>query len=398
MAFRSDPWQEVEPPTGASVGAPARLLHPVPADPVALRAETDLGAIRHNLRTLAALRGDAVMGVVKANAYGHGAVPVSRVLLEEGVAWLAVATLPEAIELREAGIEARILVLAAPLPAFLPAYAAHGLDAVVSSIEVAEAVIARTPTVRVHVKVDTGMHRLGVAPDETAETVRRLSTAGVEVVALWTHLATADAADPSFAFLQVRRFDGVLRDLGDDAPPLVHVANGPAHVRLPPVTSRPALTRLGGVLYGMASDPSMAPAMTDLRAAMRLVARVVHLQTVAPGESVSYGRTWVAEHPTRVATLAVGYADGIPRSLSNRGEVGIAGRRAPIVGRVCMDMTMVSLGDPDGWGGSVEVGAEAVVFGRGGPSVEAAAASAGGFSYTLPTGLTARVHRVFREG
>ena len=366
--------------------------------PVALRAETDLGAIRHNVRTLAALRRDAVMGVVKANAYGHGAVPVSRVLLAEGVTWLAVATLPEAIALRDAGIEARILVLAAPLPDFLPAYERHGLDAVVASPEGAEAVIARTPSVRVHVKVDTGMHRLGVAPGEAAETVRRLTAAGVEVVALWTHLATADAADPSFAFLQVRRFDGVLRDLGADAPPLVHVANGPAHVRLPPVTSRPALTRLGGVLYGMASDPSMAPAMAGLRPAMRLVARVVHLQTVAPGESVSYGRTWVAERPTRIATLAVGYADGIPRSLSNRGEVGIAGRRAAIVGRVCMDMTMVSLGDPGGWGGSVEVGAEAVVFGPGGPSIEEAAASAGTFAYTLPTGLTARVHRVLREG
>ena len=152
------------------------------------------------------------------------------------------------------------------------------------------------------------------------------------------------------------------------------------------------------MLYGLASDPSMEPAMADIRPAMRLVARVVHLQTVAPGESVSYGRTWVAERPTRIATLAVGYADGIPRQLSNRGEVGIGERRVPIVGRVCMDMTMVSLGEPGGWAESVEIGAEAVVFGPGGPSIEEAAAAAGSFAYTLPTGLTARVARTFVGG
>ena len=197
------------------------------------------------------------MGVVKADGYGHGAVAVSRVLMEEGVAWLAVATVPEAVELREAGVEARMLVFAAPLPETLPAYETWGLDAVVSSSEGADAVIARAPFVPVHVKVDTGMHRLGVAPRTAAGVVRRLTEAGVEVAAVWTHLATADGADAGFALEQVRRFDAVLRDLGDDAPPLVHVANGPAHVRLPPLTSRPALVRLGGVLYGLDSDRAM---------------------------------------------------------------------------------------------------------------------------------------------
>ena len=365
--------------------------------PVALRAEVDLGAVRHNLGVLADRAGGpgGVMAVVKADAYGHGAVPVARLMEGEGVGWLAVATVPEAEGLRRAGIEARILVLAAPLPAYLPAYERLGLDAVVSSPEVAEAVIETS--IPVHVKVDTGMHRLGLAPDRAAETVRRLTEAGVEVAALWTHLATADAADPSFALLQVRRFDGVLRDLGDDAPPLVHVANGPAHVRLPALTSRRSLARLGGVLYGLDSDPAMAPATAGLRPAMRLVARVVHLQTVAPGESVSYGQTWTAERPTRVATLPVGYADGLPRALSNAGEVGIGGARYPVVGRVCMDMTMVSLGDeaaaPD-----VAVGDEAVVFGPGGPSAEAAARAAGTISYELTTGLTARVRKVWAAG
>lgn len=355
--------------------------------PVALRAEVDLGAIRHNVRTLGVT---GAMAVVKADAYGHGAVPVARALVGEGVEWLAVATVPEAERLRQAGIRERILVLAAPLPEFLPAYERLGLDAVVSSPEVAEAVMARAAPVPVHVKVDTGMHRMGLAPETAAATVRRLQAGGVEVVALWTHFSMADAPDPTFTFLQVRQFDGVVRQLGSDAPPLVHLANGPAHVRLPPVATRPALHRLGGVLYGLRTGVLPEVDATDLRPAMRLVARVVHLHTVPAGASVSYGQTWTAERPTRVATLGVGYADGLPRALSNRGHVGLGGGLAPIVGRICMDMTMV---DVDGL--DVAVGDEAVVFGLGGPTAEAAAEAAGTIVYELTAGLTARVPRAY---
>ena len=376
---------------------------PAPPDPAPLlpvRAETDLDAVRHNVRWLRETAGgDEVMAVVKADAYGHGAVPVARVLQGEGVRWFAVARLDEAVALREAGVDGRVLVFAAPLDGDLAAYERYGLDATVSSPEVAEAVAGRGG-LRVHVKVDTGMHRLGLAPEAAAETVRRLQVApDVTVEALWTHLATADGDDAAFALEQVRRFDGVLRDLGGAAPPLVHVRNGPAVVRLPPLTSgRPALVRLGGVLYGLASDPAMRPFMGGLRPALRLVARVVHLQTVAAGESVSYGRTWTARRPTRVATVAAGYADGVPRALSNRGRVGIGGQTYPIVGRVCMDMFLVDLGDPDGAGGAVARGDEAVVFGRGGPSAEEAAAAAGTISYELTCGVAARVPRVVVGG
>ena len=370
------------------------------AAPPPLRAETDLGAVRHNVRWLREKAGgDGVMAVVKADAYGHGAVPVTRALQAEGVRWFAVARLGEAVALREAGVRDRVLVFAAPLDGELAAYERHGLDATVSSPEVAEAVAGRGG-LRVHVKVDTGMHRLGLAPETAAATVRRLQAApGVAVEALWTHLATADGDDAGFALEQVRRFDGVLADLGADAPPLVHVRNGPAVVRLPPLTSgRPALARLGGVLYGLASDPAMLPFMDGLRPALRLVARVVHLQTVEAGESVSYGRTWTAERPARVATVAAGYADGVPRALSNRGRVGIDGRTYPIVGRVCMDMLLVNLGDPRNPGGAVRRGDEAVVFGRGGPSAEEAAAAAGTISYELACGVAPRVPRAFTGG
>ena len=365
----------------------------------ALWAETDLGAVRHNLRQLAARAGGAgrVMGVVKADAYGHGATEVSRVLIEEGVELLAVATLAEADALRQSGIEARILVLAAPLDDALPAYERLRLEAVVSSPEVAQAVAERGAAIPVHVKVDTGMHRIGLAPNEAPDVLRQLRAAGVPVAALWTHLATADAADPSFALEQVRRFDRVVEALGDDAPETVHLANGPAHVRLPPLTSRPSLARLGGVLYGLRSDPAMHDATAELRPALRLAARVVHVQTVAAGESVSYGQTWTATEPTRIATLPIGYADGLPRALSNRGHVGIGGALYPIAGRVCMDMTMVSLG-PAQSAPPVARGDQAVVFGPGGPSAEDQAAAAGTISYELATALAPRVARRFVGG
>ena len=375
---------------------------PLPPDPLpSLRAEIDLGAVRHNLGVLRARAGDAdVLGVVKADAYGHGAVAVSRLLRGEGVGPLAVATLDEAAALREAGIGGTLLVFGAPRPRQLARYRALDLELTVSSVEVAAALAAAAPAdrpERVHLKVDTGMHRLGVAPEAAAGVLARLRAAGVEVAGLWTHLATADGADVAFADEQTRRFQAVL-DALPEPPPLVHLRNGPATVRglgalrLPPGAR--ALVRAGGALYGLASDPALAEAHAALRPAMRLVSDVVHLQTVAPGETVSYGRLWRAGRPTRIATLAAGYADGVPRALSNRGEVGLGGRLWPIAGRVCMDMLMLDLGDPEGPGGAVALGDEGVLWGPGGPTAEAAAARAGTIAYELTAGLTGRVARV----
>ena len=337
------------------------------------------------------------MGVVKANAYGHGAVSIARALVDEGIEWLAVATVGEAVELRDAGIDAALLVFAAPLPDQLPLYILHDLRVTVSSADVARAVAEaarqRGP-LTVHVKVDTGMHRLGLAPGDAADVVRQLEAApGVHVEGLWTHLATADEPDVSFVAEQVQRFETVLEDLGPDVPPVVHIANGPALVRdLVPV--RTGLARVGGILYGLASSLSLQHDVlaAGLRPAMRLVSRVVHLQVVRPGESVSYGRTWTAERPTRLATVATGYADGLVRSY--KGPVAVRGGRYPVVGRVCMDMLLIDLGDPKGPGGAVQRGDESILFGAGGVSAEEAAATSGTLSYELTSGLTARVPRI----
>lgn len=371
-----------------------------PAPEPLLRAEVSAGALRHNLAALRARASEAEpVGVVKADAYGHGVGLVAPWLRAEGVAWLAVATLAEGAALREAGDSGRVVVLGAPLPAQLPAYARLDLDACVTSPDLAEAVAASGLPLRVHVKVDTGMHRLGIAPEAVAPALARLAGApGVTVEALWTHLATADAADASFADEQLARFERVLDALGDAAPPAVHVENGPAFVRALAsgrFVGRRSLARLGGALYGLASDPAVGGAMRGLRPVMRLVTRVVHVQTVAAGESVSYGRTWTAGAPTRVATLSGGYADGLPRAMQPGAEVGVAGRHVPVVGRVCMDMLMVALGPAgDAWAASVAPGDEAVVWGRGGPSAEATAAACGTIAYELTAGLTARVPRV----
>ncbi len=358
------------------------------------RAEIDLDALRHNLRFLRRVAGDAdVMGIVKANAYGHGVELVVPVLRAEGVQLFAVASVPEAVRLRDLGVTERILVFAAPLPEALPAYVAHDLEATVSSRAVAEAVIAMRKPLRVHVKVDTGMGRIGLQPGEVADVMALLRQAPhVEIAGLWTHFATADEPDTSFARAQTALFERVVAEVGEPLPAL-HLANSGALVQLPEAVWHRAFVRAGGLLYGIPSSAVLAE-RADVRPVMRFVTRVVHVKTVEAGETVSYGRTWTAEVPTRIATLAVGYGDGLPRALSNRGEVEIGRRRYPIAGRVCMDMTMADLGAPDGPGASVRVGDEAVIFGPGGPSAFEVAETVGTISYALPCGLTARVPRV----
>ena len=358
------------------------------------RAEIDLDALRYNLRYLRGLAGNAeVMGIVKANAYGHGVEHVVPVLRAEGVQTFAVANVPEAVRLRELGVTEHILVFAAPLPDALPVYAVRDFDVTVSSVAVAEAAVALGQPLRVHVKVDTGMGRIGLQPDEVARVMAMLRSAPhIEIVGLWTHFATADERDASFAEEQTDVFERVVAEVGEPLPPL-HLANSGALVQLPEAVRQRAFVRTGGLLYGVPSSDLLVE-RADVRPVMRLVTHVVHVKTVQPGETVSYGRTWTAETSTRIATLPIGYGDGLPRGLSNRGEVGIDGRRYPIAGRVCMDMTMIDLGAPDGPGAAVSVGDEAVVFGPGGPSAFEAAEAAGTISYALPCGLTARVPRV----
>ena len=370
-------------------------------------ARVDLGAIRHNLGVIRARApGAGVMGIVKADAYGHGALRVAQTLREEGVRQFAVATVAEGIELREAGFEDEILVFAAPLPHQLPAYAEHRLTVTVSSMDVAKAVAASGLTLRAQVKVDTGMHRIGVRVEKVGTAMEALRQArSVEVVGVWTHFATADSSadqkgkGAAFAREQMLRFRkafAALEDAGLTDCPL-HVANTGALYFVPDALRDHAYVRAGGALYGLLSSAALAEHAADLRPAMRLTTRVVHCQLVGRGETVSYDRTWKADRPTYIATLPVGYGDGLPRSLSNRGLVGIGGQLYPVAGRVCMDMTMLDLGAVGDAGGKVSVGDEAVIFGAGGPSAFEQANRADAMAYVMTTGLLPRVPRIYHE-
>lgn len=368
------------------------------------RAEIDLGALNRNVRRirerLSASRAGAgpaeLIAVVKADAYGHGAVEVSKKLVSMGVERLAVATVEEGIELREAGIDIPILVLISLFPGSEAAYVRHHLDAVVASDAALQSLFAARldGMLRVHLEVETGMHRLGIQPPNVQEALSRLRNCShVEVEGIMTHLA---ASRDGSASRQVQRFDQLLETLGH-VPPLVHIANSGGLYYVPKSVGGRDAVRIGGALYGLPAEPRVAGEVGEMEWVMRLVSRVVRVDTVPKGESVSYGGTWTAPTDTRVATIACGYGDGYPRSLSNRGEVLVAGTVCPVVGLVCMDMLMVDVTTLESEGKSVDVGEPVIMFGAGTPDLGRVAEAAGTIAYSLTCGITARVPRIYTD-
>ena len=365
------------------------------------RAELLLDRLRSNIRILTRLAAPAgLLAVVKANAYGHGATHIVQVLEAEGVRDFAVARLDEALRLRSEGCEANILVIGAPLIEHIPLYRRHRIGLTVSSAEVAEAVRQPAPgeaRLEVHVKIDTGMRRIGIAPEDAADILRLLSAApGVHVASVWTHFASAGAHDTTFALEQIAHFDAVQDAIGPNDLPF-HIGNTAAVLRLRDrlCASDRERVRVGGALYGVSHEPGR---LTDagLLPVMRLVSRVVHVKTVPAGASVSYGRTWFANAPTRIATVATGYADGYPRALSNRGFAHIGNQPYRIAGTVCMDMTMLDLGAPDGPGAAVVAGDDVLLFGPDGPSIYDVAAWSDRTPYEILCGISPRVPRFDR--
>lgn len=384
---------------------PLLSVHPessaVGASRDTVTATVDLGALRHNATVLQRRAAPAsLMAVVKADAYGHGAVPVARALMAEGVQHFAVARPQEGIALRTAGIEASVLVLGAPLPGTLPLYARHDLAVTVASPDDVERVVthAASHPLRVHVKIDTGMGRIGLQPDAAPAALRRLSSAqGVTLAGLWTHFATADTPNDAYARTQRDRFAAVLRCLDRLEVP-VHAANTGALLTLdrPTGPTPPALVRSGIALYGWAASATLAE-QVDLRPVLRWTTRVTHVKTVARGTPISYGARWTAPERTRIATLGVGYGDGYPRLASGRATVRIHGRGYPVVGTICMDMCMINLGPPDHpAASSVQVGDAAVLLGPDGPTAYDVARWAETIPYEILCGLSPRVPRRYR--
>src|SRR4051794_40363783 len=358
--------------------------------PLRALARVDLGAIEHNAGRLAAAAGPAALwAVVKADAYGHGMAPVARAALAGGAESLAVATAEEARGLREGGLEGPVLVMGALSPEELAVALAARADVVAWR----EAFVAGLPDgAGGHVKLDTGMGRLGTRDPEEATRVAEAGAArdGLRLAGAMPHFATADD-DPGFLAAQLDAFTPWARALqAEHSGILVHAANSAATLREP--AARFDFVRCGIALYGM--DPFQDdPAAHALEPALALVSYVAEAKDAQPGQSAGYGRQFVAERPTRVGTVPIGYGDGVRRALTNNADVLVAGRRVPLIGTVSMDNITVDLGDS-----GAAPGAEAVLIGaQGGERIlaEEWARRLGTINYEVTCGISARVPRVY---
>jgi alanine racemase len=357
-------------------------------------AEVDASAIRDNAAAIVGALGGgvALMAMVKAGAYGHGAVLAATAACAGGAGWLGVSSPEEALELREAGVTAEILTVGWTHPARLADLIAAGVHITVWEPDqvTAAAEAGGGRPARLHFKIDSGMGRLGSAPGAVPALVAAVERAGrhVEPVGAFTHFADADAADTAHALGQDRAFLEAVRPLRRRWPGLLlHAANSAATLRLP--GTRHDMVRCGIALYGY--PPATAGGSLPLRPAMAFKSLVTQVKTVHPGQSVGYGRTWVAQRDTRVATVAAGYADGVHRAQSNRGIVLIGGR-CPVIGRISMDHLTADVSAVD----SVRAGDEVVIFGRQGGEwlgADEVAEAGGTISYEILCAVSSRVPR-----
>jgi len=358
-------------------------------------AEIDLDALEHNVRALKRQAGGALfMAVVKANAYGHGAVGVARAAVEAGADRLGVVCVDEGEELRRAGIAAPILVMGHTPVAQAERVVALRVTPTVSSFELARAISERAEalgiTFPIHLKVETGLNRYGLPPEQLlplAESARRLPALDVE--ALWTHFATGDEADKSYVVRQFAAFGDVSSRL-----PWIrmrHVANTGTLIDMPELSLE--MVRVGIGIYGCYPS-SEVERNVELKPVLSLKSRVARLRRLDPGESVSYGCTWTAGRPSVVALVMCGYGDGLRRALSNRGSALVRGRRVSIVGRIAMDMCVIDVTDIP----YVALDDEVVLIGRQRDEripVEEPARLCDTISYEILTGITARVPRLY---
>lgn len=346
-----------------------------------------------------------LLPVIKADAYGHGAVVLARTLQQwEGVSFFAVATVNEALAIRAAGVEGKFLILGSLYEEDLASLGGGDMVPVVwqqdTAQRLAEYACREGFCLPVHVKVDTGMNRAGVPLSEALALITEIDRQPSLVLAgLMSHLAAADGSSVDareYCHRQIALFLALVEEvlqLGIN-PHHIHLANSAALIRYPLAAC--TLCRPGIMLYGAYPAPDFSADLA-LEPVMSVVSAIVMLKTVAAGESVSYGCTFTARRPTRVALVPIGYADGLPRLLSNRGWVLVGGRRMPIIGRVCMDWTMVDVSDIN----DVKVGDEVVIIGRQGDeriAVEEVADWAATISYEVLCGWTSRLPRVYHQG
>ncbi len=370
--------------------------------PVSTWVEVDLDRFAANLRAVRALGGPRrdLLLVVKADAYGHGAVEIAEAAAAEGVAQFGVATLHEGIQLRQAGSRLPIIVLSPLLPGEIAEAVAHQLDPTVCDLAFArglsDAAVAAGRPQRIHVEVDTGMGRIGVREDDADDFIARVTALpGLRLASVFTHFPDADGEDLGFSRDQVRRFDELLERLARRGirPPRVHAANSAGTVNLP--ESHYDWLRVGLLAYGHLPPRSRAHAAVE--PVMSFKSRLVQVRDLPAGVPVSYARSFVTSRPTRSGVVAVGYGHGYSWLLSNRGRMLVRGRRLPILGRVTMDLTMVDLTDVP----EAAVGDEVVLFGEQGDAslpLEEVAAGSETLPYEIMCTIGKRVTRIYVSG
>lgn len=363
-------------------------------------AEISLDAISSNLEQVRLRTGRRkILAVVKASAYGHGAVPVAKRLILQGIDMLGTATVEEGIELRDAGITHPILVLSGINPEEIPYLIAHNLTPVIYSFSLAKLLSEESKktgkSIRVHVKIDTGMGRFGIIAEEAIETIKKLSSLkGLVLEGIMTHFSDADLSDKGFAEYQLKRFNKAIEGLKSSGInfPICHAANSAAILTFG--HSHLDMVRPGIMLYGyLPSDHVVCP---DLHPSLTLKSRILSIKKVPAGTPISYGRTFVTRRESLIAILPIGYADGYNRLLSNKGEAIIKGKRVPVIGRICMDTTMVDVTDiPE-----INEGDEAVLLGRQGDEsifADEIAVKTGTIPYEVLCSISRRVPRVYKK-
>jgi alanine racemase len=366
-------------------------------------AEINLGNLAHNIREIKKIvkKDTLITAVIKANAYGHGSVEAAKVFLENGADRLAVATLSEAIELREAGIDVPILILGYTPESQYSQVIEYNITQTIYNFESAsvfsQAASLQNKTGTIHIKIDSGMGRIGFLPnDESVDEIIKISKLpNINIEGIFTHFATADEKDKSYTRLQFERFSTVVKKLEEKglSIPIKHVSNSAAIIDFPEYNLD--MVRPGIILYGYYPSNDVNKDRIQLKPAMTLRAKISNVKTVSKGTGISYGQIFVTERESKIATIPIGYADGFTRMLTSKAEAFIKGKRVPVVGRICMDQCMLDVTEVE----DVKIGDEVVLLGyeAGQPDADEIGEKLNTISYEVLCMVGRRIPRVYTK-
>jgi alanine racemase len=366
-------------------------------------AEINLGNLAHNIREIKKIvkKDTLITAVIKANAYGHGSVEAAKVFLENGADRLAVATLSEAIELREAGIDVPILILGYTPESQYSQVIEYNITQTIYNFESAsvfsQAASLQNKTGTIHIKIDSGMGRIGFLPnDESVDEIIKISKLpNINIEGIFTHFATADEKDKSYTRLQFERFSTVVKKLEEKglSIPIKHVSNSAAIIDFPEYNLD--MVRPGIILYGYYPSNDVNKDRIQLKPAMTLRAKISNVKTVSKGTGISYGQIFVTERESKIATIPIGYADGYTRMLTSKAEAFIKGKRVPVVGRICMDQCMLDVTEVE----DVKIGDEVVLLGyeAGQPDADEIGEKLNTISYEVLCMVGRRIPRVYTK-